>query len=109
MCDEGNETVTDTARTEVERAIAADLTSRYGPLVGGADLWRLLGYPSSEAFRQAAKRGCLPIPIICIPHRRGRFALATDIARWLGQLREAGCQSQQGDPTGRSCGAGDGR
>ncbi|WP_211167062.1 hypothetical protein [Aromatoleum evansii] len=95
--------MTSTARNEIERAIASDLTSRNGPLIGGANLWRLLGYASGEAFRQAAKRGCLPVPIIHIPHRRRRFALAIDIARWLGRLRETSCQSQEGGLAGRSC------
>lgn len=104
MRDEGEQVVTDSAENEIERAIAADLTSRYGPLIGGTDLWRLLGYASGEAFRQAAKRGCLPVPIIRIPHRRGRFALAIDIARWLGRLRETGCQSQECRLPGRSRG-----
>lgn len=103
MRDEGEQVVTDSAKNEIERAIAADLSSRYGPLIGGADLWRLLGYASGEAFRQATKRGCLPVPIIHIPHRRGRFALAIDIARWLGRLRETARQGQEGGLPGRSC------
>lgn len=86
--------MTDTAGNEIERAIASDLISRYGPIIGGADLWRLLGYASGEAFRQAAKRDRLPVRIIHIPHRRGRFALAIDIAGWLGRLHEPGQKNQ---------------
>ncbi len=67
------------------------LTSAYGPIVGGEKLSRLLGYPSSEAFRQALSRGQLPVETFNIPHRRGKFAYTGDIAAWLGSLK---CGSQ---------------
>lgn len=63
------------------------LTSAYGPIVGGEKLSRLLGYPSSEAFRQALSRGQLPVETFNIPHRRGKFAYTDDIAAWLSGLK----------------------
>lgn len=60
---------------------------RYGPLVGGPELERLLGYTSNSAFRQAIHRGCLPVNVFTLPDRRGKFAFTSDIAEWLLTLR----------------------
>lgn len=55
-------------------------------LVPGTDLWRLLGYPTPGAFRQAAHRGKVPVPLVALPHRRGRFALRRDVNKWIRQI-----------------------
>jgi hypothetical protein len=60
---------------------------RYGPLVGGPELERLLGYTSNSAFRQAVHRGRLPVKVFTLPDRRGKFAFTSDIAKWLLALR----------------------
>jgi|CXWL01.1.fsa_nt_gi hypothetical protein len=60
----------------------------YGPIVGGDRLHQILGFTSSDAFRQAAARKQLPIPVFRIPRRRGQFALTADLATWLVTLRE---------------------
>lgn len=60
---------------------------RYGPLVGGSELERLLGFTSSSAFRQAVHRGRLPVRVFSLPERRGKFAFTADIAQWLSSLR----------------------
>lgn len=59
------------------------LTRALGPIVAGTALSRALGYPSQAAFRQAAYRERLPIPVFKIEGRRGYFALTADIATWL--------------------------
>lgn len=66
-----------------------DLLSRYSPMLGNDDLQVALDYPSREAFRQAAARDQLPIPVFSIEHRRGKFALAKDVAHWLAGRRAA--------------------
>ena len=71
------------------------LTSAYGPIVGGEQLTRLLGYPSNEAFRQALNRGQLPVRTFKIPHRRGKFAYTADIAAWLSDLTCGAKQSAE--------------
>lgn len=68
---------------EIERG----LTDRYGPVLGGKALHQVLGYPTAAAFRQAMSRGTVAVPIFEIPKRRGRFALARDVALWLVQCR----------------------
>lgn len=59
-----------------------------GATVGGESLTRALGYPSQEAFRKAHQRGRLPINTFELEGRRGRFALAADIAGWLWYQRD---------------------
>jgi hypothetical protein len=73
------------AASEIENV----LTARYGWLVGGDELVRLLGYPSHGAFRQALSRGLVPIPVFPIPNRQGKFAWVPDVARWLQSVRPA--------------------
>lgn len=55
-------------------------------LVGSDVLWQVLGYRSPGAFRQAAHRGQVPVPLVSLPHRRGRFALRREVTAWLQQI-----------------------
>lgn len=67
--------------SELER----QLIETYGVLIGGDALRKLLCYQTSAAFRQARRRGTLPVATITLPHRQGVFAQAHDIARWLAE------------------------
>ncbi|HBO1833585.1 TPA: hypothetical protein L4G11_001266 [Pseudomonas aeruginosa] len=69
--------------TELEH----QLTARYGTMLGSRDLWRELGYRSPSAFRQALLRGSLDLPVFEVEGRRGRFALARDVAAWIARQR----------------------
>ncbi|MBD8882310.1 hypothetical protein IHE49_17645 [Rhodanobacter sp. 7MK24] len=60
-----------------------ELTTLYGPLIGGRELGRVLGFSTQEAFRQAVKRGNMPVRTFAINGRRGKFAATADIAAWL--------------------------
>lgn len=70
---------------------------RFGPIVGGTELERLLGFTSSPAFRQAYHRGRLPVKVFTLPERRGKFAFTADIAAWLASVR-AGLDDQEAAP-----------
>lgn len=63
------------------------LTTRYGVMLGSRDLWRELGFRSPNAFRQALARGTLDVPVFEVTNRRGRFALAKDVAAWIARQR----------------------
>lgn len=63
------------------------LTTRYGVMLGSKDLWRELGFRSPNAFRQALARGTLDVPVFEVQNRRGRFALAKDVAVWIARQR----------------------
>lgn len=69
-------------------AVEVSLIRSVGALVGGEDLAKALGYPSQNAFRNALARGRIPICVFMIQGRRGRFALAHDIAAWLCEQRD---------------------
>ena len=64
-------------------ALEATLTREFGAVIGGGKLTLALGYSSQAAFRQAVARNQVPVRIFEIAGRRGRFALAHDIAKWL--------------------------
>lgn len=55
----------------------------YGAVVGGDDLYRLLGYSSGDSFRHASSRGTLPVATFKRKGFRHRFARTRDIAKWL--------------------------
>lgn len=79
-----------TRRTENQELIAElerKLEERFGSMLGSKDLWRELGFPSPSAFRQAKVRGTLDVPIFEVKNRRGRFALARDVATWIAKQR----------------------
>lgn len=67
-------------------ALESDLLGRYGPLIGQDDLRQALGYATADAFRQALRRRLLPVPVFAVPRRRGWYALAKDVARWLATV-----------------------
>ncbi len=58
------------------------LQDRFGMIVAGRDLVRLLGYRTPAAFRQAVHRQSLGVRTFFIRGRRGRCARTADIARW---------------------------
>lgn len=59
------------------------LLKTYGAVIGGRDLHHVLGYPSSDAFRQAVHRKTVPVQTFRRPGFRARFARTHDIAKWL--------------------------
>lgn len=59
------------------------LTKLYGPLLPSRELWKIFGYPSPAAYRQARTRKVLPVREFAIEGRRGYFALTHDVAQWL--------------------------
>lgn len=72
---------------ELEKSLEADLLSRHGPLITGDALYAALGYVSKAAFRQSLVRKTVPVPIFELEHRRGKFALVKDVARYLAEQR----------------------
>ena len=79
-------------QTESDRLIEDlqdSLTRLYGPLLTSRDLWKLLGYASPAAYRQARARNRLPVAEFEIDGRRGRFVLTQELARWLAARRSS--------------------
>lgn len=65
-----------------------DLMIMFGPVIGGEDLHKVLGYKTGAAFRLALKQGDIALPIFNITKRRGKFALTIDIVNWLVEQRD---------------------
>jgi hypothetical protein len=78
-----------TINSKLAESLVHELTDRYGPMLGGANLSKVMGYPSSKAFAQALTRGQLPIPVFPLVHRRGKFALTKDVAQWMAEQRQS--------------------
>jgi hypothetical protein len=77
----------DSARSDSTAMLQA-LLDKHGPLMGGTDLIRALGFSNTAAFREAHRKGRLGVHIFSIPERRGRFALTQDIAAWIEQVSQ---------------------
>ncbi len=67
----------------------SELENKHGQLIGGADLYRTLGFKTAIAFKQAHARNCLPVSVFNLPNRKGKFAFTRDIATWLERLNES--------------------
>jgi hypothetical protein len=74
-----------------------NLLKTYGALLYGNDLWKVIGYPSSNAFRQSVKRKTLPVPTFKREGYRMRFARTHDIAIWLAAMDEELQQNIEGE------------
>ncbi len=67
-------------------AYELSLIKTYAALIYGHDLWKVIGYPSSDAFRQAVKRKSVPVPTFKRQGYRMRFARSHDVAVWLASM-----------------------
>lgn len=81
---------------ELTSELEAVLTERYGLMLPSRVLWKLLGYPSTDAWRKAIQRKTIPVPIFKIPERSGYFALSRDVAVWIAKARMSGEESTEG-------------
>jgi hypothetical protein len=57
----------------------------YGPLLKANELQRLLKFQSPTAFKDWLDRQQDPIRLLQLPHRRGWFAMTTEVADWLSR------------------------
>lgn len=78
----------DTEQGDYE-AFEAHVVKRYGLLMGSHELTEALGFASLASFRQACRRRNIHIPMFKIAGRAGRFALSSDVAKWLWSMRTA--------------------
>ncbi len=78
---------------DLAQELEKDLLNQYGPVLTGDALRRTLGYPSMNALRQAIYRNKVTVPLFKMNNRRGRFALAKDVANWLAEERNLAVQA----------------
>ena len=84
-------TASNPPETDLERAAREDeirtyLLEQYGPLLTRDDLVKVLGFPTGAAFDRYWQRGRLELNLVRPPSRRGVFALARDVARYLVEI-----------------------
>ena len=84
---------------DLARELNEELVRQYGQLLSSAALSKVLGFPSTNALCQAVIRGTVPIPLMEIPNRRGRFALARDVAKWLSAQRRRATEAKLNAPS----------
>lgn len=65
------------------QSLESQLVSRYGLLLPSTAAAEALGFRTARAYRQAIARGTLSLKTFSVPNRRGTFALAADVARWI--------------------------
>jgi hypothetical protein len=77
--------------------IKAFLLAQYGPLLTRDDLVKVLGFPTPAAFDRYVQRGYLELSLVRPPNRRGVFAHADDVARYLVEIpgEGLGCQREK--------------
>lgn len=59
------------------------MMSRFGPTLGGQDLYSALGFKTYGAFHRSRQLGGISVPIFKLPGRRGWFARTDEVAKWL--------------------------
>lgn len=62
------------------------LFDKYGPLIGGNDLVKILGYRTPSAFNKSVRESRVGIQVFDITGRKGKFAYSAEVAIWLSQL-----------------------
>lgn len=72
---------------ELAKTLESDLMGKHGPTMTGDDLLRALGYTSKAGLRQSVVKKTVPIPLFNMEHRRGKFALVKEVARYLAEQR----------------------
>lgn len=88
-----SETVLEQIAREAE--ILAYLLEHYGPLLTRDDLTRVLGFPTGAAFDRYWQRGHLELELVRPPSRRGVFAHARDVARYLVEIPREGAGNKR--------------
>lgn len=71
-----------------ETNLVEQLLHEFGPLIGGPDLVKVLGFRSNASFKRAEKLGQIDLEMFCIEGRKGRFAYTQKVANWLSKLSD---------------------
>jgi hypothetical protein len=70
---------------ELRCQLEEDLLKLYGPVLTGESLFRSLGYVSKDAFKQSMSRKTVPVQLFAMQNKRGKYALTSDVARYLAE------------------------
>lgn len=73
-----------------EETFVAKQLARYGRRMAGEPLWRALGFGTERSFHRAAQAKRLPVQLYPVPFGKGRYALTTEVAKYLWQQKQKG-------------------
>lgn len=68
---------------EQEERIFESIVCKWGYVVGPAGLRQVLGYTNQGALRRAIAAGRVQVPVFTLRGRKGHFAAAHELARWV--------------------------
>lgn len=71
------------------------LLDQFGPLIGGKDLMKALGYRTQASFYKAIRESRVNVAIFDIDGRKGKFAMTIEVGKWLDGLSvndKRGCE-----------------
>lgn len=78
--------MSESEKQELAKALESDLLRLHGStILTLKQLQRALNYRSADAVKQAILRGVFPVHTFEMPNRRGKFALAKDVAEFLAE------------------------
>jgi hypothetical protein len=82
-------------KTEVDEC-AQVLKARFGAVIHGEALWRLLGFGTERNYQYALKRGEFngKIALRAIPGRKGRYAQPAALANWIVIIEKVNWQER---------------
>ena len=79
-----------TGKTMRKSATLQKLEDEHGWLLSASTTAKYLGFRNTEALRMARRQGRLAIRMFPVEGRRGFFAAAADVARWLDETLAKG-------------------
>jgi len=78
--------MSDEEEADLMAQIDSELRATYGShILTMHDITKALNYKSVSAVRQAIARNTMPIPLFNLPNRRGKFALTSEVAKFLAR------------------------
>ena len=72
--------------SSIEEKTFNRLFDQFGPLLSFSRVWKLLDYPTKDAFNRAILKKRLPLRVIRPPGRRERFVATIEVASYLTAL-----------------------
>lgn len=78
--------------TRTQPVLCEALLRRYGEILTLAELGEVLRFPSHQATCKARRQGRIPIRTFQVPHRRGWFATAADVATYMSSFAAEGTE-----------------
>jgi|GEM_PF-955571 len=77
-------------------SIYEQLIEKYGYFIPALQVWRLLGYTSTAAYRKARSKGTLPIQEFDLENRKGKFVSTEEVSNWIeNQLLQEKSRQQE--------------